>query len=133
MARKNLLQGLMDQAKSDASGPPPAPGAEPHVRAPSYAKGAIGAVSQSIADLKSRSVVELDPHAIVEGGLRDRVEHDEVERYCQIVESPPWKLLPFWIRRSFLLRIPPKGQGRRIGIGGIQWRRACGDGNERSD
>lgn len=85
MARKNLLQGLMDQAKTDADAPP-APDADPQVRAPRYAKGAIGAVSQSIADLKSRSVVELDPHAIVEGGLRDRVEHDEVE-HTRLMES----------------------------------------------
>ncbi|MBY6163813.1 plasmid partitioning protein RepB [Mameliella alba] len=81
MARKNLLQGLMDQAKSQ----PPAPD-DPQTRAPRYAKGAIGAVSQSIADLKSRSVVELDPNTIIEGGLRDRVEHDEAE-HATLMES----------------------------------------------
>ncbi|WP_305968957.1 MULTISPECIES: plasmid partitioning protein RepB [unclassified Mameliella] len=81
MARKNLLQGLMDQAKSE----PPAP-EEPQQRAPRYAKGAIGAVSQSIADLKSRSVVELDPNTIIEGGLSDRVEHDEAE-HATLMES----------------------------------------------
>lgn len=89
MARKNLLQGLMDQSRQ-----PPAPQTsetsepadEPQARTPRYAKGAIGAVSQSIADLKSRSVVELDPHLITEGGLRDRVEHNEAE-HAALMES----------------------------------------------
>lgn len=82
MARKNLLQGLMDQSKqapAPQTSETPEPADEPQARTPRYAKGAIGAVSQSIADLKSRSVVELDPNLITEGGLRDRVEHNEAE------------------------------------------------------
>jgi len=65
MGRKNLLQDLM--------GAPETKAAEPRKRP---TKGAIGAVSKSIADLKSRSVTELDPAHILQGGLKDRLEGD---------------------------------------------------------
>jgi len=71
MARKNLLQGLMDS--------PPAPqsdAARVDVAKPRYGSGAIGAVSQSISDLKSRAVQEIDPRMIDAGGLRDRLEEN---------------------------------------------------------
>jgi len=63
---KNLLQDLM--------GTPETKAAEPS--RPRQTKGAIGAVSKSIADLKSRSVTELDPAHILPGGLKDRLEGD---------------------------------------------------------
>ena len=71
MARKNLLKGLMDA--------PPAPPADEaparvDVAKPRYGSGAIGAVSQSISDLKSRAVQEIDPRMIDQGGLQDRLE-----------------------------------------------------------
>ena len=44
---------------------------------PRYSGGAIGAVSQSIADLKSRSVIEIDPNKIKAGGILDRLEDDD--------------------------------------------------------
>jgi len=66
MGRKNLLQDLM--------GAPETKAAEPS--RPRQTKGAIGAVSKSIADLKSRSVTELDPAHILPGGLKDRLEGD---------------------------------------------------------
>ena len=88
MARKNLLAGLMQEASKaagDASrdgavrggaeggGSPTdtAPRAEPR-----YTKGAIGAVSQQIAELKARAVVDLDAGAIRSGGMADRLEMD---------------------------------------------------------
>ena len=55
MARKDLLKGLM-------SGDPPA--REDAAPLPRYARGAIGAVSRSIADLKSRSLTEVPAAAI---------------------------------------------------------------------
>jgi len=64
MGRKNLLQDLM--------GAPETKSAEP--ARPRATKGAIGAVSKSIADLKSRSVTEIDPAKILAGGLMDRLE-----------------------------------------------------------
>mgnify|MGYP003778697223 CR=1 FL=1 len=81
MARKDLLKGLMEQAvkpleeserDNSAAVKPPAPSGR-------YSKGAIGAVSQSIAELKSRSVSDIDPFLIDAGGFQDRLEHDEVE------------------------------------------------------
>ncbi|WP_306152063.1 plasmid partitioning protein RepB [Roseovarius sp. MMSF_3281] len=80
MARKHLLQGLMDDtAKSSES--PLNEDKEDTTRVdptrPRYKGGAIGAVSQSIADLKSRSVIEIDPNQIEAGGLDDRL--DDVE------------------------------------------------------
>lgn len=73
MARKNLLKGLMDA--------PPAPPADEaaarvDVARPRYGSGAIGAVSQSISDLKSRAVQEIDPRMIDQGGLQDRLEEN---------------------------------------------------------
>lgn len=70
MARKNLLKGLMDKSQTSTTEPVAAP-------APRYKKGAIGAVSKQIEELKSRAVVEIDPFRIKASGLRDRIEHDE--------------------------------------------------------
>ena len=63
MARKDLLKGLM-------SGDPPA--REDAAPLPRYARGAIGAVSRSIADLKSRSLTEVPAAAIDDAGIRDQ-------------------------------------------------------------
>ena len=73
MARKNLMKGLLDAA--------PAPSTDNDatrvdVNRPRYATGAIGAVSQSISDLKSRAVQEVDPRMIDDGGLRDRLDEE---------------------------------------------------------
>jgi ParB family chromosome partitioning protein len=80
MARKDLLKGLMGDPPAPAPGPAADQGAaETRVDTgrPRYTGGAIGAVSQSIAGLKSRSVLEVDPHTIDAGGVQDRLEHDE--------------------------------------------------------
>ena len=70
--RKNLLKELMEA--SNASVPPAQPNTK-NVRRP--VAGAVGAVSQGIADLRSRAVVYLDPNAILAGGLKDRLEFNE--------------------------------------------------------
>jgi ParB family chromosome partitioning protein len=67
MARKDVLKGLMTAATTPAD-IPPAP--------PRLDRGAIGAVSRSFADLKARSVVEIDPRLIDAGGMADRLESD---------------------------------------------------------
>lgn len=69
MSRKNILQGLMSGAPSPA----------PPTDRPRATKGAIGAVSRSIADLRARAVIEIDPHLIDAGGLQDRLESDAAE------------------------------------------------------
>ncbi|MQQ09631.1 plasmid partitioning protein RepB [Epibacterium sp. SM1979] len=73
MARKNLLKGLMDQSAAPET--PPAQ-TRVDVAKPRYSSGAIGAVSQSISDLKSRAVQEIDPRMIDAGGIRDRLDED---------------------------------------------------------
>ncbi len=69
MARKNLLEGLMGAARPEASEPD----------RPRYAKGAIGAISRSVADLQARALIEIDPMQIDAGGLQDRLESDSAE------------------------------------------------------
>lgn len=79
MARKNLLSGLMgDQTVQPDTAASPAPATAQPAR-PRYSKGAIGAVSQSLADLKSRAIADIHPAAIDPGGLPDRLEEDPVE------------------------------------------------------
>ncbi|MBL8561195.1 MAG: plasmid partitioning protein RepB [Gemmobacter sp.] len=85
MARKNLLEGLMGAAPAPSpAAPPPRAGAEtvsapPDPTRPRYAKGAIGAISRSVADLQARALIEIDPMQIEAGGLQDRLESDSAE------------------------------------------------------
>ena len=71
MARKDILKGLMDAPKTDNTPPARVDAAKPR-----YTTGAIGAVSQSIADLKRRSVIEVDPRLIDTAGFHDRLGED---------------------------------------------------------
>ena len=73
MARKDLLKGLMEGAEK------PAEEARVNPGRPRYTKGAIGAVSQSLADLKTRAITDLDPHLIEAGGMDDRLESDPAD------------------------------------------------------
>lgn len=84
MARKNLLAGLMTptpvaesavQAPADAA--PVTPSLDP--TRPRYAKGAVGAISRSVADLQARALMDIDPTLIDIGGLPDRLGPDPVE------------------------------------------------------
>lgn len=78
MSRKDVLKGLLTPLPTDAAPIPKR-----------VQKGAIGAVSRSIADLKARSVVELDPHLIDAGGMTDRLETnpDEDEAFAQLIRE----------------------------------------------
>lgn len=94
MARKDILKGLLNPTPASpaadpttpratapalpASDPPAPDSAAPDspARPPRSTKGAIGAVSRSIADLKARSVIEIDPQLIDAGGVQDRLESD---------------------------------------------------------
>lgn len=68
MARKDLLKSLIEGTpETPAEG-----GAQPRM-----GKGAIGAVSQSIADLRARALVEVPPDMIDAAGLQDRLDEDE--------------------------------------------------------
>ncbi|PZX14894.1 ParB family chromosome partitioning protein [Palleronia aestuarii] len=112
MARKNLLAGLVPPAPSDApetgrTAPPAPPERKAETRRPAYSKGAIGAVGQSIADLKSRSVIEIDPHAIEAGGVTDRLEHDETD-HAALMAS----LETYGQQVPILVRPHPETEGR---------------------
>lgn len=67
MGRKNLLQDLIRDANE----------APTKQLRPRQTKGAIGAVSKSIADLKSRSVTDLHADQIKAAGMQDRLEEDK--------------------------------------------------------
>lgn len=86
MARKNLLKGLMDEAKKPETDSDIGENARVNPARPRYSTGAIGAVSQSIADLKARSVTEIDPFDIESGGLTDRLDQDAGE-HAALMES----------------------------------------------
>jgi ParB family chromosome partitioning protein len=103
MARKNLLKDLMAPEAPDAeASEPPAPPQRPR-----QAKGAIGAVGRSIADLRARAVVEIDAFAIDQGGLQDRLEHDEAEE-ARLRES----LREHGQQVPVLVRPHPEAEGR---------------------
>lgn len=70
MGRKDLLKNLMSAEVETKSAKPA------RVR---RAGGAIGAVSQSIAELKARSIEDIDPALIDAGGLHDRLERNETD------------------------------------------------------
>lgn len=88
MARKNLLQGLMDGAAAASPSPAVTPEKTDQFdpARPRRSTGAIGAVSQSIAELKRRSVIEIDPNDIGDGGLSDRLEHNDTD-HTTLMES----------------------------------------------
>lgn len=69
MARKDLLKGLMEApaAKTEA-GP-----------LPRLERGAIGAVSKSINDLRSRAIIDVSPDLIDNAGLKDRLDDDATD------------------------------------------------------
>lgn len=123
MARKNLLQSLMGPgpvtppdtpsdgsdtaAPQDPSPAPAAPSAAPSAARPRYTKGAIGAVSQSIADLKSRAITEIDPFAIDQGGIADRFDDEDAD-HTALVES----IRAYGQQVPVLVRPHPAADGR---------------------
>lgn len=71
MARKDVLKGLLEAQPATPASADVAP------VPPRANRGAIGAVSRSIAEIKARSVIEIDPLLIDEGGMQDRLETDD--------------------------------------------------------
>jgi ParB family chromosome partitioning protein len=98
MARKDLLKGLMD-----APDTPKVP-----TQRPTYTKGAIGAVSRSISELKSRSILEISADLIDDtGGLKDRLGEDAKDQ-AALVES----IRDYGQQVPVLLRHDPNNEGR---------------------
>jgi ParB family chromosome partitioning protein len=102
MARKDLLKGLMTppDASTEATGAP--------TQRPAYTKGAIGAVSRSISELKSRSIVEIDADLIDDtGGLEDRLGEDAKDQDALIAS-----IRDYGQQVPVLLRHDPNNEGR---------------------
>lgn len=102
MARKNLLKGLMDDPQETQTPP-----LETKSATPRYAKGAIGAVSQSIAELKSRALVELVADQIDPGGVQDRLD-DDPDAHAKLVAS----MRDYGQQVPVLVRHDPNTEGR---------------------
>ncbi|MEM7243161.1 MAG: plasmid partitioning protein RepB [Pseudomonadota bacterium] len=75
MARKNLLKGLMDEGKNARKGKAPETKSTPPAPRP-RATGAVGAVSQTFADLKARAIIDITADQIDDAGLKDRLQED---------------------------------------------------------
>lgn len=97
MARKDLLKGLMDS-------PAPKAGAS---ALPRYERGAIGAVSKSINDLRSRAIVDVPADMIDDAGLRDRLDQDPLG-LAALTES----IREYGQQVPVLLRHSPNVEGR---------------------
>ncbi|WP_375689924.1 plasmid partitioning protein RepB [Pseudooceanicola sp. LIPI14-2-Ac024] len=100
MARKDLLKGLMQPQEPKDEAPAPRP-------QPRYTKGAIGAVSQSIAELKSRALEEVPADLIDSAGLRDRLGEDR-EEFERLKDS----LRDYGQQVPVMLRHDPNYEGR---------------------
>lgn len=105
MARKDLMKGLMEEPDAKAETPKPPARVDP--AKPRYSSGAIGAVSRSIADLKSRSLVELDPRMIDNAGLKDRLDKDDPD-HVALVKS----IEEYGQQVPVLVRVSPNYPGR---------------------
>jgi ParB family chromosome partitioning protein len=92
MARKNLLAGLTGALLPAGNSPPGAPAeAAPQPQSPTNfsvlgTRGAIGAVSRSIEQLKAQSVIDIAPHLVDASFVSDRLEGSS-EHHLALVES----------------------------------------------
>ncbi len=97
MARKDLLKHLM-------GAPEPAAQDQP---LPRMGRGAIGAVSKSIHELKSRAIIEVPPELIDHAGIHDRLDRDEAGIHA-LAES----IRDYGQQVPVLLRHSPNHEGR---------------------
>lgn len=104
MARKNLLAGLTGAAPEAKSAAPPLPRRR---------TGAVGAVGQSIADLRASAVVEIPADMIDHGGLRDRLGEEE-DTHRALVDS----IREYGQQVPVLVRHSPNEEGRYEAIYG---------------
>ena len=99
MARKDLLKSLME--------PPLERAPETRSMALPPSKGAIGAVGRSIADLKSRAVIDVPPDLIDAAGLHDRLD-DDAAGIAALAHS----IITYGQQVPVLLRHSPNHEGR---------------------
>lgn len=104
MARKNLLKDLLAPLPEPAAGPAEPPALPDRPRS---GRGAIGAVSRGIADLRARAVLDLDPFQIDAAGVTDRLEHDDAD-HARLMAS----LRDYGQQVPVLVRPHPETSGR---------------------
>lgn len=97
MARKDLLKSLM--------GAPDPIGQDTPL--PRMERGAIGAVSKSINELKSRAIIEVAPDLIDNAGLHDRLDADQAG-----IEALADSIREYGQQVPVLLRHSPNHDGR---------------------
>jgi ParB family chromosome partitioning protein len=97
MARKNLLKDLMGQPTASEEARP----------LPRSDRGAIGAVSKSISELKSRAIIEIMPDMIDQAGIDDRLDEDRAG-----IESLKESIREYGQQVPVLLRHSPNVDGR---------------------
>lgn len=97
MARKDLLKDLMAGKDTPSDSPTPL----------RKTKGAIGAVSKSIADLKTRALTEVPADLIDMAGLTDRLDQDE-DGIAALADS----IRDYGQQVPVLLRHSPNHEGR---------------------
>ncbi len=83
MARKDLLKNLMDQNAAAREETAPAESSKPPL--PRYSSGSIGAVSQSIAELKARAVSDIETRLIIESKIKDRLDKPDIDALAQSI------------------------------------------------
>jgi len=97
MARKDLLKGLLPTGETPMERPASAlPG-----------RGAIGAVSRSIADLKDRALVDVPADLVDMAGIRDRLD-DDADGINALAES----IRQYGQQVPVMLRQSPNHEGR---------------------
>lgn len=99
MARKDLLKGLMSEGTQSPKEDAPA--------LPRYTRGAIGAVSCSLADLKSRALIEVPADMIDDAGIKDRLDDDPAG-----IEALKQSISEYGQQVPVLLRHSPNYEGR---------------------
>lgn len=98
MARKDLLKDLMSAGNAPTGD---------RVAAPRMTKGAIGAVSQSIADLQARALTDVPADLIDDAGISDRLDDDQ-DGIAALAES----IRVYGQQVPVLLRHSPNTEGR---------------------
>ena len=98
MARKDLLKNLMAAPPAPAEGRPALPRSD---------RGAIGAVSKSISELKNRAIIEVPGDMIDSAGLDDRLDDDP-----QGIEALMASIKEYGQQVPVLLRHSPNAEGR---------------------
>ncbi|WP_207101088.1 plasmid partitioning protein RepB [Paracoccus shandongensis] len=98
MARKDLLKNLMAAPPAPEDARPPLPRSD---------RGAIGAVSKSISELKNRAIIEVPADLIDQAGFDDRLDEDR-----QGIEALMASIRDYGQQVPVLLRHSPKIEGR---------------------